>query len=439
MNLTATFRTLLLTCLLLGSRMHHLSAQRTCGTATIASLTATPQGLSRHLAYEARLRGQMVAQSGARTAQASFVIPTVIHVIQETSTNEISDACILSQMDVINEDFQRLNGDTSQIPTDFLPVLGNAGIQFCLASKDPDGNPTSGINRIVSPLAVHNKATQEDSLKGLIQWPPTRYLNIWVVKDMGGLLGYATFPEQLVPEPHRDGVVLSGPYFGTGSCAFAPFNKGRTATHELGHWLGLRHTFTGGCVGTTPTNCAFSGDNICDTPPVSSSSFGCPDPKNTCTESPSDMNDMTMNFMDYVNDACMHMFTAGQASRMQAVLGSERSGLSTTANLDSTGCTPVVGRPEPGTGTRWSFAVGPNPFSDRLDVRFSAATKIDLQFEIANLFGKVVYRATESVKRPGEGEVVMEGPEIAALPSGIYFLRGSSELGSFTQRLLKVD
>ncbi|HHG84036.1 MAG TPA: PKD domain-containing protein, partial [Bacteroidetes bacterium] len=315
-------------------------AQRTCGTPDLEMLTATQEGRARQIAFETRLQNWQAEHAQERTTEATYIIPTVVHVVQLTSQDLISDACVQSQIDVINEDFQKLNADTNLVPASFLPVLGNVEVEFCLATKDPNGNVTTGINRVVSPFANHNKGTEEDSLKGLIQWPPSQYLNIWVVVDMGNLLGYATFPSELAGSPHRDGVVLNGTYLGRGgNCsAQSPFDLGRTATHEIGHWLGLFHTFQGGCAGTSASNCAIAGDNVCDTPPTSSSTFGCPATKNTCTETPTDMDDMTMNYMDYVNDICMYMFTNGQATRMQAVLGSVRSVLVSQANHTATGC-----------------------------------------------------------------------------------------------------
>lgn len=314
---------------------------RTCGTPEKAELYATPEGQLREMAFENRINAWILQNQMRRsTANVDFTIPTVIHVIQSTTTDSISDACLHSQIEVLNEDFQKLNADTSLIPADFLPVLGNGSIEFCLATRDPNGNPTSGITRTVSPAWAEHDYNDEDSLKALIQWPPTQYLNIWVPASIANnLLGYATFPNKLATEPESDGVVINGNHMGRGSCANAPYDRGRTATHEVGHWLGVFHTFAGGgCQGTNASTCGISGDNICDTPPVSGSTFGCPGVKNTCTETPVDQNDMTMNFMDYVHDTCMYMFTAGQVMRMHAVLGTDRSVISSGSNHTATGC-----------------------------------------------------------------------------------------------------
>lgn len=314
---------------------------RTCATPTKAQLYSSEEGARQEQAFEARINA-WIAQNGHQRSSATtdYIIPTVFHIIQVSSTDLIPDACLLSQIEVLNEDFQRLNADTSLVPADFLPVLGNGSIEFCLASKDPDGNPTSGITRTVSPMWANHNYSDEDSLKALIQWPPEQYLNIWVPASIDNvLLGYATFPNKLATEPESDGVVINGNYIGRGSCANTPYNLGRTGTHEIAHWLGVFHTFEGtGCQGNNPSTCGISGDNICDTPPVTGSTFGCPGVKNTCTETPIDQNDMTMNFMDYVHDSCMYMFTAGQVVRMHAVLGTDRSVISSGTNLAATGC-----------------------------------------------------------------------------------------------------
>jgi hypothetical protein len=160
-------------------------------------------------------------------------------------------------------------------------------------------------------------------------------LNIWTCNISNDILGYAQFPGGAAA---TDGVVLHYKYTGkTG--ATAPFNKGRTGTHEVGHWLGLYHTFQGGCAGTSSTNCNSGGDQVCDTPPTSAARYGCPSVStihNTCTETPTDYRDMTMNYMDYVDDGCMNLFTLGQKARMVAVMNGVRASLKT-----SNGCVPV--------------------------------------------------------------------------------------------------
>lgn len=265
-------------------------------------------------------------------------IPVVYHVIYRNSTENINDNRLMEQIAILNQDYRKLNADTTNTPAVFKPFAADIEIEFCLAKRDPNGNPHSGINRV--PTTVTSFST-DDKVKGVktggaAAWDASKYLNIWVCNLGSDLLGYAQFPGG--GGAATDGVVLHYKYTGkTG--ATAPFNKGRTATHEVGHWLGLYHTFQGGCSGTSSTNCATQGDGVCDTPPTSAARYGCPSVStvhNTCTETPTDYRDMTMNYMDYVDDGCMNLFTLGQKTRMIAVMNGIRSSL-----LTSNGCVPV--------------------------------------------------------------------------------------------------
>ena len=314
---------------------------RTCGfDDELARELATPEGRAEKAAYDQKIRKWINENKGQRTTNATYIIPTVVHVIQPTANDDLSDACIMEQIDILNEDFQKLNSDTTYIPVDFQGVAINTDIEFCLATIDPQGNPTNGIVRVVDGTHSNHSQSQAAAMKALSQWDPQKYLNIWIPMQLsGGLLGYATFPSSLVSSPHLDGIVISGEHTAGQTCAQAPYDLGRTATHEIGHWLGLYHTFQGGCAGMSPSDCATQGDEVCDTPPVQSSSFGCPSlTQNTCAETPTDMIDQTVNYMDYVDDRCMVMFSAGQADRMHATLNTTRAQLVSQANHSATGC-----------------------------------------------------------------------------------------------------
>ncbi|MCH8163945.1 MAG: zinc metalloprotease, partial [Proteobacteria bacterium] len=267
---------------------------------------------------------------------AVITVPVVFHVVWKTSSQNISDAQIFSQIDVLNEDFRRLNADASNTPSWFTSVAADCEIEFCLAQRDPTGNSTTGITRTQTTVTSFstNDNIKQTSQGGKDAWPRDDYLNIWVGNLSGGLLGYATFPGAAA---WRDGVVIDYQTFGTIGTASWPYDEGRTGTHEVGHWFGLYHTFQGGCAGTSSSTCSTNGDRVCDTPPTSSSNTGCPSiNQNTCTETPTDQKDMHMNYMDYTNDACMNLFSLGQKSRMQAVLSGTRSSLQS-----SQGCVPV--------------------------------------------------------------------------------------------------
>lgn len=251
------------------------------------------------------------------------VIPVVVHIIHDGGTNNISDAQIQSQIDVLNEDFRRklaTNGYGAGVDTD---------IEFCLAQKDPLGKCTNGIMRINSPLSNH-QTYQRAQLKQLSYWDNTRYLNMYVVKNINngsGILGYSSFPGGPANE---DGIVVRHDYFG--KIGTAASTLGRTTTHEIGHWFGLYHTFNNGC----GTDTCLGGDLVCDTPPVANPNFGCPSSVNSCTID--SQPDQIKNYLDYTNDFCKNMFTVGQKTRMHATLNTVRDTIWKQWNVDSTGC-----------------------------------------------------------------------------------------------------
>lgn len=268
-----------------------------------------------------------IAEEGQRVA---VTIPVVVHVVWRTgfTSENISDAQILSQIDVLNKDFRRLNTDAASTPAEFSPMAADCEINFCLAQRTPQGTSSTGINRVQSSRTAtwgSNDDVKNPSAGGVAAWDPSKYLNIWVCNIGGGVLGYALFPGA---PSYLDGVVIESKAFGTVGTAIAPFHLGRTATHEIGHWLDLYHIWGDAKCGE---------DYVADTPLHTSSNTGCPAyPK---TNSCSNKAEMTSNFMDYSNDACMNVFTAGQKSRMQALFasGGERASL-----LSSNGCVPVT-------------------------------------------------------------------------------------------------
>jgi len=256
------------------------------------------------------------------TTNNIYVIPVVVHVIHNGGTENISDAQIQSQIDILNEDYRKIVG-----------TLGDGNgvdseIEFCLAKKDPQGRCTNGIVRIKSTLTNHQSYQRAD-LANLSSWDATRYLNIYVVKTMaGGVLGYASFPGG---PTNQDGCVMVHNYFGRVGTASS--SLGRTASHEIGHWFGLYHTFNNSCGVDTCTD----GDLVCDTPPVVNPNFGCPI-INSCHNELPDVNDQIQNYMDYTDDACKSMFTYGQKMRMHTTLDTIRTIIWSQSNLIATGC-----------------------------------------------------------------------------------------------------
>lgn len=258
------------------------------------------------------------------TSSHVMVIPVVVHVIHNGGTENISDAQVQSQIDVLNEDFRKItgtNGDGNGVDTE---------IEFCLAKKTPDGKCTNGIVRIQSAFSNH-QTYQRSMLKQLSCWDNTRYLNVYVVKSINGssgTLGYSSFPGG---PPDEDGIVVRHNYFGRIGTAAASI--GRTTTHEIGHWFGLYHTFNGGC----GTDMCADGDYVCDTPPAASPNFGCPT-INSCSIDFPDVNDQIQNYMDYSDDNCKNMITIGQKTRIHATLNTIRTLIWSDLNLVFTGC-----------------------------------------------------------------------------------------------------
>jgi len=266
-------------------------------------------------------------------------IPVVVHIIEASSQILTTDAEVQSQINVLNEDFRKVvgsNGDGNGVDTEF---------EFCLATIDPNGCPTTGINRLVDPTQAFSSFLDPLALKSLIQWDPNRYLNIWVPQTIeffnpaATIAGYATFPWALSAAPNQDGVVVASQFFGRNSDSLF---QGRISTHEIGHWLGLYHTFQEGCQGNTSTSCNTNGDRVCDTPQVGASNSGCPGTVNSCIDMPVDLPDLVLNYMDYTLGVCQNMFTQGQKDRMEAQAQTFRSNLWSPANLAATGCDGTI-------------------------------------------------------------------------------------------------
>jgi hypothetical protein len=245
-------------------------------------------------------------------------------VVWHVANENIPDAQVQSQIDVLNQDYRMTNADIGQVPAVWTSRVGDARVVFALATTDPSGNPTNGITRTQTNTAAFaqlGNPVKSAAAGGADPWPADRYLNMWVCPLGDSLLGYAQFPGG---PPETDGVVILHSGFGTTGTAAAPFDRGRTATHEVGHWLNLFHIWGDdgtGCNGT---------DEVSDTPNAAGPNFGCPTfPRVTCSNGPD--GDMFMNYMDYTNDACMFMFTAGQVTRMQAALDGPRASIGSAA------------------------------------------------------------------------------------------------------------
>ncbi len=305
-----------------------VNAQRNCGSMEYLEFQylKDPKRALKEEAIE-RHTNEVLSRQASRAVTGVVTIPVVVHVVYNTTAENVSAAQIQSQIDVLNADFRRLNADASNTPSMFQGVASDPQIQFCLASVDPSGNPTSGITRTSTTRTSFgtNDQVKFNSSGGKDAWPAANYLNLWVCDISGGILGYAQFPGG---SASTDGVVIDYQYFGTIGTATAPFHLGRTATHEVGHWLNLRHIWgDGGCT---------VDDFVSDTPVAGSANYtgnpcAFPGP-NTCNTGAGDQPDMFQNYMDYSDDECMNLFTTGQTARMRALFepGGARASLLTS-------------------------------------------------------------------------------------------------------------
>jgi len=279
------------------------------------------------------------------------MIPVAVHVVHQGGVENISDAQIKSQIYALNNDYRRIpntKGYASGV---------DMQLKFALASKDPAGNPASGITRVSSPLSdVYYAAADstffagDSSLKTLAGWPRDRYMNVFIVSqiDNDNVLGYAFYPSTMGSsiwdsDSTYDGIVISHWYWGTMGTAWPGLDMGATGTHEVAHWLGLLHpweteedSLPDGCACTTCLTCA---DRVCDTPPTKDPNYGYPGRQNTCSIDSPDVPDQTRNYLDYVDDAHMDMFTAGQRTRVNYFMDNDpfRSKLYSDSNQMSTG------------------------------------------------------------------------------------------------------
>ncbi len=268
--------------------------------------------------YRARSSADVTA------SERVYRIPVVVHVVYMSELENISRQQIQSQIDVLNEDYRRIV-DTPGFGKGF-----DTHIEFFLARRDPAGQPCDGVVRIKSPLTDLN-FTDHAQLTRLSHWDPARYLNIYVVHTITPLIsGYATFP---LGVPEEDGLVVRHALFGRSGTGDRPGVEGRICTHEVGHWLGLYHTFHDGC-GEDPCN---DGDRVCDTPPAANPHLNCDESDNSCHNDFPDLDDQLENYMDYLPDECKNVFTPGQIKRMHAVLSQVRSHIWTEENLRRSG------------------------------------------------------------------------------------------------------
>jgi hypothetical protein len=333
-------------------------------------------------------------------------IPTVIHLLYQDSTQYIEDADVVAQVESVSLDLRRLNEDQIDTPPLFVSVAADCKIELCLAQLDPPGRPTSGITRRQTNVPEIGLTDQyhHTSQGGTDIWDPDRYLNIWVcqISEFGEIGGFAELPQ--TASNAAEGVVIDYRYFGEGSKAISPFDKGRTLTHEIGHWLGLQHIW-----GSEP-GCD-NDDGVADTPRQFDWYRGCPVfPQFSCGSE-----DMFMNFMDLTDDRCMNLFTENQKAIMRNTLRSLRPGLAVNSCEGET--TPIV------KFESRQFAI-PNPANTYL---YLGETHYD-NLVLKDMNGNMVINQSH-------GEFI----DLSSIKSGIYLILMTVKSKVFFQKIIKLS
>lgn len=350
-----------------------------------------------------------------------IVIPVVVHVLYHTSAQNISDVQIKSQIEALNRDYRRKNADAVNTPQAFRSVAADTRIVFSLAKVDPQGYKTTGIIRkhTKEPLFLADDQMKFSSKGGDDAWDADKYLNIWVCDLFGRMLGYSVLPGS---PPDRDGVVIKYTAFGTTGTVSAPYNKGRTATHEIGHWLGLRHLWGDQDCGD---------DGIADTPPQKGGNSGCPIFPKLSSCSPNGLGDMFMNFMDFTDDACMNMFTLGQKAEMRSLFakGNPRNSLLQYSLWDDAGAQAAPLPPEEATSNS-DIVVYPNPFMTGIYIKGGLNSEMNgSKVTIYNNEGRLL----KSLKMNDYSSYI----SMQELPPGLYIIRIETDGALIVRKLIK--
>ena len=411
-------------------------AQQRCGTMQVYEklIARDSNTLPRSILFENALQTQgsstspnpkLEPNTGSRNTQAIVVIPVVVHVVYNTSTQNISEEQIRSQISILNSDYRMTNSDTLATGHPFWASTADAAIEFCLATTDPNGNPSNGITRTFTTTTRFDADTiynwtdvKYTSTGGQDNWDPTRYLNVWVCNLTGPALAFSSFPTELITTPSEDGITVGYRYFGTGGTSISPYNLGRTMTHEVGHWLGLKHIWGDAFCGT---------DFVVDTKAAESENYGCPSfpqrPTNTCG---GDANgEMYMNFMDYVNDNCMNMFTYGQVLRMQNTL--------TLARPDIASANRCVSTASIHDTHNIKFGLYPIPAQKTLNLYFGNAYEGSLEIRILNSLGQIVQEQS-FFSQPESIDL-----DISSINQGSYFLEVSHQKSKTVKRIVVLN
>ena len=360
------------------------------------------QFLQRMGEVEKRIQEQL-AKASHLTTRSSFQIPVVFHILWNTDAENISEEDIITQLEILNQDYSAQNPGFDLIPPVFKPLAAAANIEFCLASIDPSGASTNGITRTRTFVdSLNIKEVYYSTGEGQDAWDTNLYLNIWVANLENNLVGFGSYPGQ--NSAAEDGIVIDYRVFGIN--AHPRLNLGRTLTHEVGHYLGLFHPWGDGLF-----NADCEGDDrVLDTPlQMTSFSGQCPDAFTDLPQSCGSL-DMYMNFMNYTNDLCLHMFTKGQQLRMLATLLEMRPTL-----LDAEVCSEVS-QPNP---PKNKVNVGPNPTRGSLYIESFVEGPAEAYLEVFDINGRSLYL----FKQDGIKQFFAYTMDTSSWSPGYYLLR----------------
>ena len=401
----------------------YLSAQRNCTTNSYAQEAfAKDEVLKRNFKAVESFIAQQLLQSNRNensTEAAVIRIPVVVHILYHTQDQKLTDVLVQNQIKILNESFRKKNADTVKIPARFKSLSADCEIEFQLATSDPRKRYTTGITRRYTPIKEWKAGDdmKYTSRMGTDAWDTKSYLNIWVCK-LDNVAGYSSVmggPAEL------DGIVLDFPAFGVNNSSNG-YNLGKTAVHEVGHWLGLKHLWGEEYCGD---------DGVGDTPKQAGFNVECPSGISiSCNNGPD--GDMYMNYMDYTSDACINMFTLGQKARIKVLFnpGGIRYSLLSSKGLDA----PLIFEsPLPDEDPRWlESKLYPNPASNELTLDLAYDIRwIGKIIQITNLHGQVLMNVTVTSK--------LVRIDISKLPTGIYFLAAKKDDGeSMKKRFIKL-
>ncbi len=345
----------------------------------------------------------VTGQTSQHTALPLITIPVVVHVLYNDNAENISDAQIQSQIDVLNNDYQKRNADTANIPSYYSSLAANTGFRFILAGIDTNGNVTTGIVRKHTSVSVFSITDnmKSSATGGDDAWDRDRYLNIWVCNLEDGVLGYSS----VVGGPAQtDGVVVLYTAFGTTGAARAPFNLGRTCTHEIGHWLNMIHVWGDADCGD---------DKVADTPPQSQATYG--DPGGiilSCGNTP--YGNLYMDYMDFTDDIGMHLFTYGQRDRMRSLFAPGGFRYALLSSPAATAPAGGAGQAISGSGVSLAPEIYPNPAVGFVVLSLKDPSQVGCLLEVYNQVGQLMM-ATRVTQQTFQ-------LNISSLSGGVYFI-----------------